>query len=184
MDDKEIIKLFLNRDETAIETTANTYGFRLLQLSFGILKNKEDAEECVNDTYLKTWKSIPPNIPQLFYPYIAKICRQLCFGVLSYKGAKKRNVEMVELSEELMCCIPDKLTNVERCENEIGSLLSAFLKTLSVEHQRIFLLRYFDCKSIAEVASCCGSSESNVKTTLHRIRIKLKKHLNLEGIIV
>ncbi|MDD3164729.1 MAG: RNA polymerase sigma factor [Oscillospiraceae bacterium] len=184
MDDIEIIKLFQNRDETAIETTANIYGFRLLRLSFGILKNKEDSEECVNDTYLKTWKSIPPNIPRLFYPYIAKICRHLCFGVLDYKGAQKRNVEIVELSEELMCCIPDKLTNVEYSENEIGSLLSVFLKTLSVEHQRIFLLRYFDCKSIAEVASYCGSSESNVKTTLYRTRSKLKEHLNSEGIIV
>ncbi|MEG1447802.1 MAG: sigma-70 family RNA polymerase sigma factor [Oscillospiraceae bacterium] len=122
---------------------------------------------------------------QMFlYPYIAKICRYLCFGVLDYKNAQKRKVEIVELSNELMSCIPDKLADAEFSEDEIGNILSAFLRTLSGNSLRVFLLRYFDCKSIAEIVKCCGISESNVKTILHRTRNKLKKHLNSEGIII
>lgn len=113
MDDNKIIELYFARDENAIKETAYTYGKKLDYLAFGILKNTDDANECVNDTYLKTWNAIPPQRPTYLYAFIAKICRYLCFGRLDYKNAQKRSFEIVILSDELMCCIPDKLSETE-----------------------------------------------------------------------
>ena len=88
--DDEIIELYWKRDPKAIEETQTHYGEKLGRLSFGILENREDAQECVNDTYLRTWNSIPPTRPQFFFAYLAKICRFLCFDVLDHKNAQKR----------------------------------------------------------------------------------------------
>ena len=87
--DDEIIELYWKRDSKAIEETQTHYGEKLGRLSFGILENREDAQECVNDTYLRTWNSIPPTRPQFLFAYLAKICRFLCFDVLDHKNAQK-----------------------------------------------------------------------------------------------
>lgn len=184
MEDCEILELYFARDESAIKETANTYGKRLDSLSFGILKDTEDAKEAVNETYLKTWNTIPPQRPSHFYAFIAKICRHLCFGILDYQKAQKRNAELVTLPEELENCIPDKLSKTEFTDNEIGEILTAFLKTLSDDNRRIFLRRYWFCNSVSEIAEMFHLSESKVKTSLHRIRNKLKTHLETEGISV
>ena len=86
--DDEIIELYWKRDSKAIEETQTHYGEKLGRLSFGILENREDAQECVNDTYLRTWNSIPPTRPQFLFAYLAKICRFLCFDVLDHKNAQ------------------------------------------------------------------------------------------------
>ena len=93
--DDEIIELYWKRDPKAIEETQTHYGEKLGRLSFGILENREDAQECVNDTYLRTWNSIPPTRPQFFFAYLAKICRFLCFDVLDHKNAQKRSALVV-----------------------------------------------------------------------------------------
>lgn len=105
--DDEIIELYWKRDPKAIEETQTHYGEKLGRLSFGILENREDAQECVNDTYLRTWNSIPPTRPQFFFAYLAKICRFLCFDVLDHKNAQKRSALVVELTHEMQQCIPD-----------------------------------------------------------------------------
>lgn len=184
MEDCEILELYFTRDESAIKETANAYGKRLDGLSFGILKDTEDAKEAVNETYLKTWNAIPPQKPSRFYAFIAKICRHLCFGILDYKNAQKRNAELVTLSDELENCIPDRLSKTEFTDNEIGEILTAFLKTLSDDSRRIFLRRYWYCSTVSEIAEMYHLSESKVKTSLHRIRNKLKTHLETEGISV
>ncbi|MDD2221555.1 MAG: sigma-70 family RNA polymerase sigma factor [Clostridia bacterium] len=184
MDDNKIIELFFARDETAIKETAYAYGKKLECLSYGILKNIEDAKECINDTYLKAWNTIPPQKPTYFYAFIAKICRHLCFGKLDYKNAQKRNFEVVNLSDELMCCIPDKFSEIELEDKAIGDILTAFLNTLSEDNRLIFMRRYWYCASVSEISKHYHISESKVKTSLHRTRKKLKAYLETEGIFV
>lgn len=184
MDDNKIIELYFARNENAIKETAYLYGKRLDNLSFGILKNTEDAKECVNDTYLKTWNMIPPQKPFCFYAFIAKICRYLCFGKLDYKNAQKRNFHMVSLSDELMSCIPDRLSLSQLEEQIIGDILTSFLKSLSEGERLIFMRRYWFCDSISEISKYYHITESKVKTSLHRTRNKLKDYLETEGISI
>lgn len=184
MEDAQLIALYFARNEAAIKETASNYGNKLDQLSFGILKNREDAKECVNDTYLKVWETIPPEEPTYFYAFIAKICRYLCFGRLDYKNAQKRNGVLVSLSDELMACVPDKLAGSQLEEQEIGDLLNKFLKSLSDEKRLIFMRRYWFCESIAEIAKRYRITESKVKTSLYRTRNKLKEFLEQEEITV
>lgn len=182
MEDHEIIEQYFARDENAIKETSYAYGKRLEQLSYGILKDNEDAKEAVNDTYLKTWNSIPPQKPTHFYAFIAKICRHICFGVLDYKKAKKRNFEIVTLSEEMENCIPDRLSEAEIEDEVLGDVLTLFLRGLSDENRLIFMRRYWFCDSISEIAEHFGFSEGKVKTSLHRTRKKLRTYLEKEGI--
>ncbi|HZK56858.1 MAG TPA: RNA polymerase sigma factor [Clostridia bacterium] len=184
MDDSKIIELYFARDEAAIRETKIAYGKKLDNLSFSILRNIEDAGECVNDTYLKTWNAIPPQKPACFYAFISKICRHLCFGRLDYRNAKKRKFEIVTLSDELANCIPDKLIQAEFEDKVIGDALTVFLNTLSKDHRVIFMRRYWFCEPISDVANHLKVSESKVKTSLHRTRIKLKAYLKKEGISI
>lgn len=184
MDDDKIIELYFARDETAIKETTQAYGKKLDHLSFSILKNTEDAKECVNDTYLKAWNAIPPQSPTYFYAFLAKICRHLCFGKLDYRNAKKRSFEVVALSDELANCIPDKLSETEFEDKVIGVILTRFLNTLSEDSRLIFLRRYWFCDSISELAKRYQISESKAKTSLHRTRKKLKAYFEKEGIFL
>lgn len=184
MDDKEIISMYFTRDENAIKETDCAYGKQLSRLSFGILKNSEDSKEAVDDTYLKTWNAIPPQNPVHFYAFIAKICRHICFGILDYQKAQKRNFETVSLSEELENCIPDKLSDTEMRDEVIADILTAFLGGLSKDSRLIFLRRYWFCDPICEIAARYNISESKVKTSLHRARKRLKVYLEREGISI
>ena len=114
MEDCEIICLFWERDELAIKHTEVKYGGKLYHLAMRILNNREDTAECINDTLLKTWNTIPPQKPTYFFAYIAKNCRYISFGMLDWKNAKKRKAEIVELTNEMQSCIPDSLSNVDR----------------------------------------------------------------------
>lgn len=184
MEDNKIIELYFSRSEAAISETAFAYGKKLEYLSYSILKNTEDTKECVNDTYLKTWDVIPPEKPTYFYAFIAKICRYLCFGKLDYKNAAKRNVQIIALTDELANSIPDKLSEIELSGDEIGNVLTAFLKSLAEESRLIFMRKYWFCDSVSEIAKRYEVSESKVKTSLYRTRQKLKTYLETEGISV
>lgn len=184
MDDQTIIELYFARDEDAIKETARIYGKKLEYLSYGILRNTDDANECVNDTYLKTWNAIPPKRPTYLYAFMAKICRYLCFGRLDYSHAQKRNFECVTLSDELMSCIPDKLSEAQFEDEAIGNVMTHFINTLSKDNRLIFMRRYWFCESISEIVKRYNISESKVKTSLHRTRKKLKTYLEAEGIFI
>lgn len=182
MDDTKIIELFWSRDEKAIEVTAIKYGQKLHRLAYDILKSDEDAEESVNDTYLKAWNTIPPQRPKYYYAYLSKICRYIAFGRLDWNYAQKRNAHIVELTAEMELCLPD-LRNEARLEDEeIGQLLNCFLDTLSKENRLIFMRRYWYFDSVQQISMRYNMSEGNIKTRLHRTRTKLKKFLEREGI--
>lgn len=181
MDDHKILDLFWERDETAIRQTKLTHGAKLRRFAFSILKNNEDSEECENDTYLKAWNSIPPQRPQYFYAYLAKICRYTAFGMLDWKNAKKRKAEIVELTIEMEGCIPSSKEDVHYNQDEIGELLNRFLDNLSEDSRLIFMRRYWFSESIREIAERYHLGESKVKTSLFRTRKKLKEFLESEG---
>lgn len=184
MDDSKIIELFFARSEDAIKHTDDTYGRRLFYLADNIVHNDQDAEESVNDTYMKAWDTIPPQRPEHFFAYIAKICRNFALKRIDWQKAKKRNAEVVTLTQEMENCIPDTYRDIEADARELGQILDAFLRTLTPENQKVFLRRYWYVDTIAEIAVRYGISESAVQMRLNRTRSKLAMYLAKEGIKV
>lgn len=184
MEDVQIIELYWARNEDAIKETDIAYGRKLHHLAERIVQNFDDAQECVSDTYLKTWDTIPPQRPNYFFAYIAKICRNFALGVLDWKSAAKRKGEVVSLSAEMEQCIPDPAYERRMEGEELGKVLNRFLESLSYENRVIFLRRYWYLDTIAEIADRFGISQSKVKTQLHRTRAKLHAFLEKEGLRV
>ena len=184
MEDAKIIELFFQRNEQAVKETDTAYGRKLYVLSNNILNNREDAQECVSDTYMETWKSIPPKRPKYFYAFLASICRNMSFNRLDWRLAAKRNAEVVSLTQELEMCVPDSRQDGEMDRRELRRVLETFLDSLSKESRLIFLRRYLYVDTVAEIAARYGISESKVKTQLHRTRAKLHTYLTKEGIYV
>ena len=184
MEDEKIIELFFARSEEAIRQTDIVYGKRLLNLSENIAKNEQDAQECVNDTYLRTWDTIPPQKPKYFFAYIARLCRNFALDKLDWNNAQKRHWSVVSLTEEMEMCIPDPVRDREMEARELGKLLDAFLRTQSKENQMVFLRRYWFADTIAEIAARYGISESAVQMRLSRTKARLCSYLEKEGIRV
>lgn len=182
MEDEKIIALFFARDEQAIVHTDACYGKRLFGMAQNILRNHEDAEESVSDTYMKAWETIPPQKPIHFFGYLAKICRYAALGRLDWKNAAKRKAEVVSLTSEMELCIPDTTRDAVLEGKELGRILNAFLRTLSAENRMVFLRRYWYVDTVAEIAQRYGISESAVMTRLHRTRKKLSQYLEKEEI--
>lgn len=184
MEDEKILALYFARNEQAVRETDAAYGHRLFSLSNRILNNREDAEESVSDTYLETWKSIPPKRPRYFYAFLAAICRNLSLNRLDWRKAAKRNAEIVSLTQEMELCIPDSRREGQLDAQELRRILEGFLESLPKESRLIFLRRYLYVDTVAEIAARYGISESKVKTQLHRTRKKLYACLEKEGIQV
>lgn len=184
MEDAKIIELFWARNEEAIAQTDAAYGRKLYVLANRILNNREDAEESVSDTYMKTWESIPPQRPTYFYAFIASICRHLSFHRLDWRQAAKRNAEMIRLTDELERCIPDTRRNQEMESEELRTVMNDFLESLPKESRLIFMRRYWYGDTIAEIAARYGITKSKVKMQLSRTRSKLRTYLEKEGIHV
>ncbi|MGM9550346.1 MAG: RNA polymerase sigma factor [Faecousia sp.] len=184
MEDEKIIDLYWERKDEAIMETQRAYGRQLQTIAERIVQSYEDAEESVNDTYLAVWRTIPPKRPRYFFAYLAKICRNFAFGRLDWRDAAKRRAEVVTLSEEMAMCIPDTKREQAAEGKEIARALNAFLGTLSQENRVLFVRRYWYVDTVAEIAQRFGTSESKVKTRLHRIREKLRAYLAQEGIAV
>lgn len=184
MTDSQIIALFWDRNEDAIRETDRVYGRRLHVLSDRILRNEQDAQESVSDTYLKTWETIPLQRPAYFFAYLAKLCRNFPLSRLQWQSAAKRSAQVVELTREMDECIPDHSLERKLEGEELGQLLNAFLDGLSRENRLIFLRRYWYADPVREIAERYQISESKVKTQLHRTRKKLQQFLEGEGIRV
>ena len=184
MEDREIMDLFFSRNEDAIRHTADAYGRRLFLLAERIVRNDQDAEESVSDTYMRAWDTIPPQKPRHFFAYLAKICRNFALDKLDWKLAAKRNAEVVSLTQEMESCIPDGGRDREMEGRELGQILDAFLRTLTPENRMVFLRRYWYVDTIAEIAVRYGISESAVQMRLSRTRTKLADYLAKEGIYV
>ena len=182
MTDSQIIALFWERNENAIRQTDAVYGRKLYAISHKILRSHQDAEESVSDTYMRAWETIPPQKPNYFFAYLAKICRNFSLSKLQWNTAAKRNAEVVSLSQEMEACIPDRSHDRKLEGEEIGRLLNRFLDGIGVESRLIFMRRYWYTDSVAEIAARYNISQSKVKTQLHRTRNKLQLFLEKEGI--
>ena len=184
MGDEEIVNLYWNRQEKAIYETNKKYGRYCNTIAFNILHNKEDAEECVNDTYLKVWGVIPTLRPQRLSAFIGKITRNLSLHKYEYYKAKKREYDETTITiEELQDCIPNS-GNVEGIIDDmmLTEVINRFLSELPAEKRKIFMRRYWYVSSIKEIASDYQITESKVKMILLRVRKDLKKLLEQEGI--
>ena len=186
MDDQMIVDLFWRRSSDAIAETAKKYGSYCYRIAYHILANTEDSEECVNDTYLKVWDSIPPARPNRFSAFIGKITRNLAINRYAYLTAEKRGGSQIPLAlEELSGCIPDHRTPALVLEEkELGEVINQFLGGLPSEARRIFLQRYWNLMSVKDIAQLYGITESKAKMSLMRTRSKLKCYLEKEGVEV
>lgn len=182
MTDSEIIALYFARDEQAIRETGNSYGRVLFHLSLQLLKNREDAEENRNDTYMTAWNKIPPERPQHFLAYLEKICRNHALMRIRRNHARKRFAEIVSLTEELENCLPASSFPGNMGDEDIGALLTDFLELQTKENRIIFIRRYWGMESVREIAARYGWSEARVKSSLFRTRKQLKTYLEKEGV--
>ena len=183
MEDEEIVRMYLDRDEEAIRCSAEKYGARLRALSLGIVSDAQTAEECENDTYLQAWGLIPPHEPRTYlYAFLARIVRHLSLDRCRRQSSLKRNAFIGELDEELAACLPSSV-GVENAlsAEELGNAISAYLWTVSRENRVIFLRRYFHLDPVKQIAERCSVSESKVKSSLFRTRNGLRKYLMKEG---
>jgi len=182
MNDSEIIDLFWNRNEEAISETANKYGSFCHSIAFRILRSFEDAEECVNDSYLNCWNSIPPQKPQNFPAFLARITRNLSLNLLEKNHAKKRNPEASLIYLETEEMLSDSRFESPLEDNMVlKESLNRFLSNQPKEKRILFVQRYFYCLSISEIAKLHKKSESYVKISLMRMRNRLQTILRKEG---
>ena len=185
MEDREIVKLFWQRDERALQAVSETYGGYCRAVARNILQDERDAEECLNDTWLHAWNSIPPHQPLSLAGYLAKLTR--CAALKRWRDlrAQKRGGGEVPLVyEELGECIPGRHSpDEELAARELAALICRFLDGLPLTERRIFLCRYWYFDSIAVIAARFGFSESKVKSMLHRSRKQLRNLLKKEGFL-
>lgn len=182
MDDSDIVDLFIKRDEMAIKEVSIKYGCKLNNIAKKILDNKEDVQECENDTYLVAWKLIPPNEPRNYlFSFLAKIIRNKSLNYCKNKNAIKRKAIVIELSKELEECIASSNSEKNLCGDEIGTIISSFLRKEKEEVRLIFIRRYWYVDSINDISNMFNISKSKVKSILFRTRNKLRFYLEKEG---
>ena len=186
MDDNMIIDLFWARSESAISETSSKYGGYCTKIAMNILQNHEDSDECVNDTYLKTWDSIPPQQPTKFSAFLGRITRNLSLNKYKARNAQKRRGTEVELLlSELIDCIPSgDSAEAEYEAGQTASIIDGFLDTLGVESRILFVRRYWYVDSITSIAERFDLSESKVKSSLFRTRNRLREYLEKEGVTI
>ena len=186
MDDRKIIDLYWRRSESAIGETANKYARYCHSISFNILHDMEDAEECVSDTYLRAWNAMPPQRPNCLAIFLGKITRNLSLDKFRNYSAGKRGFTQTALAlSELAECIPSA-ESVEQTmdEKELVEILNRFLKSLPRQKRVMFVQRYWYLMPVKAVAEHLGESESQVKSALLRTRNSLKSFLEQEGITI
>lgn len=185
MNDMEIIEMYFRRDENAIRQTEIKYGLFCRSLAYNILQIHEDAEECVNDTYLKAWNSIPPNEPVYFRGWLGRVVRNLSLDLQRKNHRKKRYAGIEEIFEELDECIPSS-SHVEG-EIEKGMLTEALNKWVGGLPQMdriIFLRRYWFGESLKTIAKIYRLTPADVANHMYRLRQKLKAELKREGLFL
>ena len=186
MDDAGIVELYLLRDEAAIGQTSAKYGSRLRTLSFGIVLDRETAEECENDTYLEAWNSIPPHEPRSYlYAFLARITRHISLNCCRDRSRLKRSAHIVELSTEMEECIPAPDDLECRVDDlALSEAINGLLRSLEKEKRNFFIRRYWYLDSIADISKRFAVSESKVKATLFRCRRELRQRLEKEGYVL
>lgn len=186
LEDSKIIDLYWARKEQALAETDTKYGSYCRTIARNILRNFEDTEECVSDTWLHAWNSMPPQRPGILSAFLGRITRNLSFDRCKYQQAAKRGGGTLPLAlDELGECIPSA-QRVEYAleQKELAAVIDRFLRTLPEKDCNLFLRRYWYVDSISVIADRYGMKENTVKSILFRTREKLRKFLGEEGIAV
>ncbi|NLB36093.1 MAG: RNA polymerase sigma factor [Clostridiales bacterium] len=185
MDDSKIVELYWERSENAIVETSKKYSRYCRYISFNILHINEDAEECVNDTYMRAWNSVPPHRPNCLSTFLGKITRNLSYDKYKKYNAEKRGFGQTDfVLSELDECVPSS-ESVEQTIDEMALVdaINRFLTSLTQTDRKVFMRRYWYVSPIKEIAGAYGMNESKVKSILFRARNKLKLHLEKEGVL-
>lgn len=182
-EDFEIVRLFTERNETAISAAMEKYKSYCMRIALNILHSHEEAEECVNDAFLKAWELIPPHKPQTLSTFLGKITRNLAINRYRQAFAEKRGSGDTALAFEELSEIVSGNADVQgKAERqELLGEINAFLKRLPERQRNVFICRYWFCESVREVAERFSISESNVSVILNRVRKKLREHLQKRG---
>ena len=184
MEDSRIIRLFFERSEQAVEELKRKYGPAVKKTAANILRDRLDVEECENDTYLRTWNSIPPQNPNPLVSYVCKIARNLALDKYRAITAEKRNGNLDLVLDEMEECIPSEMDVESEIEvKELSAAINRFLATLEQEDRFLFVRRYWYGDSIADLAAMAKSSPNRISVRLFRLREKLKNTLSKEGLI-
>ncbi len=183
MDDNEIIGLYIARDEKAIAETSAKYGGYLKTVALNVTGDDADAEECVNDAYIQAWNSIPSDPPYGYLKiYLCRLARHAALDVCRKRSADKRSAVITGITEELEQCVSDGSDAQTELESrELGKLINAFLKKQKPLYQAVFIRRYFQTESVADISKKLGLSQSKTKSIMFRMRNKLKEYLESEG---
>ena len=181
MEDTRIVDLYWQRDESAMRESEAKYGAYCQSIAMHVLNSREDAEECVNDTWLRAWNSIPPQRPVKLSLFLGKIVRNLAIDKYRRNGAARRGGGQMQLClEELEECVGKESVLEERMA--LRDAINAFLRESSGNKREIFLMRYWYMMSVHEIARRCKLSEGSVKMTLSRARVELRAYLAKEGL--
>lgn len=184
MQDGDIVKLYVERSEKAIEETAKKYGSFCKMVTYSILRDDGEVEECINDTYLSLWASIPPNIPKFLKAFIGKIARNKALHMYEKKNRQKRHSNVVsDVLNELEECV-DMTADVEAFSDktEISEAIKEFLDSMDEEKRNVFVLRYWYIMNESEIAEIRNMSINYVRVTLYRQRKALKEFLEKKGL--
>ena len=184
MTDLQIIDLYFARSEMAIRETDAKYGRLCTGVASNVLRDRSDVEECVSDTWLTAWNTIPPTRPNRFSAFLCAITRRLSLKRLEYNTAAKRQNALSVSFAELENALPDHRFSPEAGEEELGAMISDFLLSEPEEARMAFLRRYWFFDSVEEISHRFGWSQSKVKSMLMRTRERLRKHLAKEGVFV
>lgn len=183
MEDEQIVQLYWERSDRAIPETEEKYGAYCGSIARNILQSPEDAEECVNDTWLGAWNAMPPHRPGILSSFLGKLTRRIAIDRLRSRLRRKRGGDTVMVAlDELAECVSDgRDLQTELEHRELAQAIDRFLDTLPDRERRVFLRRYWYLDDIAAIASRFGFTQSKVKSMLHRTRNKLRSHLQGEG---
>ena len=182
MEDSQILDLYFKRDEAAISETSTKYGVLCHGIALNILSIDADADECVNDTYLRAWNSIPPQKPGKLGAWLGKIVRNIAFDLWKKNHRQKRYAGMDQLLNELEDCVPSPV-NVE-CEieeQELTEVINTWLASLPKNDRILFMRRYWNGETVATLAQESNVSPANMAKHMYRLRQKLKSKLEMEG---
>ncbi len=183
MDDNGIIQLYWDRNNQAISATSEKYGHYCKAIAKNILNNEEDAEECVNDTYLNAWNSMPTHWPKQLATFLGKITRNLSFNKYKRDHAEKRGGGEISLVlDELTDCVSD-VDNVEQIidRQELAKAISSFVRSIPIERRNMFVRRYWYADPVSDIAQDYGMLQGTVSKTLERTRKQLKEYLTERG---
>ncbi len=182
MEDSRIIELYFQRDEAAISETAAKYGTYCHRLAWNILSVEEDAQECVNDTWLQAWNAIPPGRPDRLGAWLGRVVRNIAFNLWNKNHRKKRYAGMEQLLTELEECIPSPESVEQKLEaKELTKAVDAWLGELSQEDRVLFLRRYWYGEAVKELAEEAGMTPGRLAKRMYGLRQSLKGRLEQEG---